>query len=187
MINPIKSNSTAYHHMTKEKEALSNKSHITHNQRSDTLEIGRFEHIDNVTYSRPAPNRVDVKEVDKLWEATEKATQHLRDLVEKLILNQGKATSLSEDDSITIDSKTRAEAKKAISEDGEWGVKAVSSRIVAFAKAISGGDKSKFEEIKSAIDAGFNEAERILGGALPEISQKTYDEVMSQLNQWANE
>ncbi len=188
MINPLCSNDTAANYMRKERNCVLKESETVQNQKNDTLEIGTSKHIGNLTYSKPIAKKPDANEIQKLWETTDKATQAIRDLVEKLILNQRKNSGVAENDSaITIDAKTKAEANKAISENGVWGVKAVSSRIVAFAKAISGGDKSRLDEIKSAIEAGFTEAERILGGALPEISQKTYNEVMKQLDQWANE
>jgi hypothetical protein len=78
-------------------------------------------------------------------------------------------------------------AKEAISEDGEFGVKAVSNRLVDFAIAISGGDKSKLSELVAAIDEGFAAARKALGGELPEICRQTYDETMRKLNAWANE
>lgn len=87
---------------------------------------------------------------------------------------------------LIADEKTRAKAAEAISENGEWGVEAVSDRLVAFAKAISGNDKTKVGELKAAIAEGFKEAERILGGKLPEISQKTYEETMRKLDEWSS-
>lgn len=63
----------------------------------------------------------------------------------------------------------------------------VSDRIVEFAKAISGGDKSKIDTLRDAIEKGFAEAARVLGGELPEVSQKTYDLVMQKLDTWAQE
>lgn len=74
-----------------------------------------------------------------------------------------------------------------IAEDGPLGVETTSGKIVDFAKALSGGDKGKLEELKGAIEKGFNEAKRILGGTLPEISQKTYDSIMDKLSAWENE
>ena len=75
----------------------------------------------------------------------------------------------------------------AIAEDGEFGVNAVSDRIVAFAIAISGGDKSKLNTLKAAIDEGFQAVKDIMGGALPDISSKTYDEIMRKLDEWADD
>ena len=61
-----------------------------------------------------------------------------------------------------------------------------SDTIVYFAKAISGGNKSKLDKLIAAIDKGFSEAGKALGG-LPEISMKTYDRIMEKLDVWKNE
>lgn len=86
---------------------------------------------------------------------------------------------------VAIDPETRAEAQALISEDGYWGVEKTSARIVEFAIAGAGGDTTRLEEIKAAIDNGFGMAAETLGGSLPEISTKTYDAVMEKLDQWA--
>lgn len=79
----------------------------------------------------------------------------------------------------------RLAAQQAISEDGEWGVKNTANRILDFAKALSGGDPSKIEYLRAAVEKGFKEAEKTWGGKLPEISQKTYDRVMQGFDDWA--
>lgn len=86
-----------------------------------------------------------------------------------------------------MDAQTIAEAKQAISENGEYGIKAVSGRIVNFAIAASGGDKSKLEELKAAIDKGFEEAKKAFGGQLPDICSQTYDEIMKKLDDWSKQ
>lgn len=141
-----------------------------------------------VTYDRPRPKNVDSSEIERLIGETEQSYQALRDLIERLISRQGKSYKdlLAGKDTLFIDDEARAEAKLAISEDGPLGIKAVSDRLVDFAIAASGNDKGKIGEIKNAIAKGFKEAERILGGALPDISQKTYDETMRKLDEWAN-
>ena len=60
-----------------------------------------------------------------------------------------------------------------------------SDRLVDFAKALTGGDSSKIESMRSAIKKGFEEAKKLWGGELPEISQKTYDATMKKLDEWA--
>ena len=72
-----------------------------------------------------------------------------------------------------------------ISEDGPFGVKAVSDRIVDFAIAVSGNDTSKLGELKAAIDKGFEKARDAFGGTLPDICNRTYDEAMRKLDEWA--
>ncbi len=187
MINPISSGSMTYTNIKNEKRYDSRNNPNNQEQTSDRVEIDSHKNKpDFVTYTKSAAKKPSAEEIEKLWEESEKATQVLRDLVEKLIMNQEKKARNS-GNFVTIDSETRAEAQRAVSEDGEWGVKAVSSRIVAFAKAICGGDKSKIGEIKNAIEKGFSEAERMLGGSLPEISHRTHDEIMRELDEWAKE
>lgn len=125
--------------------------------------------------------------IDQLKRDSEKAYSHLRQLVESLLQRQGKTLKLIDpDEIIKVDDAARAEANELIGENGPLGVEATSDRIVKFAKAISGGDKSKLDTLKKAIDQGFKEAEKILG-KLPEISQKTYDRIMEKLGEWEEE
>lgn len=88
---------------------------------------------------------------------------------------------------LELDELTRAEAQALIGEGGELSPENVSERIVVFAKAVSGGDKGKFEQLKSAIEEGFSRAAAALGGELPEICQTTYNLVMKKLNRWLEE
>lgn len=76
-------------------------------------------------------------------------------------------------------------AQQAISEDGEWGVSKTAERILDFAKALSGGDPSKIETLRAAVEKGFKEAESTWGGKLPDICQQTYDKVMKGFDDWA--
>lgn len=140
------------------------------------------------TYSKPAAKGLNADEINRLKEESQKAFSSLRQLVEGLLTRQGKKFNdvLSGKEILLVDEETRAAAAQMISEDGELGVKAVSERIVSFAKAISGDDRSKAEELRNSIIKGFKEAEKVWGGKLPEISQKTYDEVMKQLDEWEN-
>lgn len=125
--------------------------------------------------------------IDQLKRDSEKAYATLRQIVNDLLRRQGKSLDiLQDDDVVKVDETARLEAKELIGENGPLGVEATSDRIVNFAKAISGGDKSKLAELKKAIDAGFKEVEGMLG-ELPEISRKTYDRIMEKLDAWENE
>lgn len=86
-----------------------------------------------------------------------------------------------------VDEETLLEAQAAVEEGGPFSPENVSDRIVEFAKAISSGNKSKFELLKGAIEEGFGAAAKALGGELPEISRKTYDLVMEKLDKWVEE
>jgi hypothetical protein len=76
-------------------------------------------------------------------------------------------------------------AQEQISENGYWGVEQTSERLFSFAKALTGGDPSKIQLMRDAIDKGFEAAERQWGDKLPEISQKTYEATMKKIDEWA--
>lgn len=136
-------------------------------------------------------NRYDSIEIDKLQKSVDDRLSSLRETVRAMIEKQGyhfNDPKLSSGEAkVEIDSETAAKAKSEISDDGYWGVKQTSERIIEFAKNISGGDASKLETLKGAIKEGFEAAKKAFGGELPEISQKTYDAVMEGLDKWAEE
>lgn len=129
----------------------------------------------------------DKLSIEKLKKESENVYDQLKNMVEKMLKDQGKTFNLLRPgDSVKIDEATRAEAKLLIGDKGPLGIEAMSDKIVDFAKAISGGDKEKLNTLIGAIEKGFKEAQRILG-TLPDISQKTYDKIMEKLEIWKNE
>jgi len=122
----------------------------------------------------------NMKTVALLKKDMEKSYSNLKKLINDLILKQNslnkKTTNPRKEVSVN--------AKKEIQEGGRFSPENLSDNIVDFAKNISGGNKSKFKELKNAIIKGFKEAEKILGGELPEISNKTYDLVMEKMEDW---
>ncbi len=117
--------------------------------------------------------------------------QQLLDIVHKMMGKQAKnygiANSDNPDDSIwsflakgdfTVDAATKAQAQEDISENGYWGVKQTSERILDFAKALAGDDPDKLERMRAAFEKGYAQAEKTWGGKLPDISEQTYSAVM---------
>lgn len=147
-----------------------------------------------VTYSNIAKGKkASASEIESLKAQANQATENLRRLVEQLILKQSKGYKPAidtENKEPILSQGTLSEIEQAqldISEDGQWGVEAVSDRLVNFAISVSGGDKSKFAELVGAIDKGFAAAREAWGGKLPDISNKTYEATMQKLEAWANE
>ncbi|WP_028307511.1 hypothetical protein [Desulfitibacter alkalitolerans] len=133
---------------------------------------------ENITYGKPA--KYDQVSIQRLKNESEKAYETLRRIVSELIRGQGRGDGqikAAEEESL------RNDAARLIADDGPLGAEAVSNRIVEFAVAISGGDKSKLDELKAAIKEGFRQVEELLGG-LPEVSQKTYGLIMEKLDKW---
>lgn len=131
------------------------------------------------TYTR------DTNTIAKLRMDTEKQTQQLKDIVEKLIIQQGE--KFQESGMIKIDPDTALKAQEEISEDGYWGIKQTSERLFDFAKALTGGDHSKAQAMKDAFIEGFKKAKEAWSGELPEISNKTYEATIKMFDEWIGE
>jgi molecular chaperone DnaK (HSP70) len=85
---------------------------------------------------------------------------------------------------LDIDEETRAQAQKDIAVDGYWGIEQTSERLVSFAMALTGGDRSKVDEMIEAVKKGYDAATEAWGGELPEISKQTLDTAISKLEAW---
>ena len=77
-------------------------------------------------------------------------------------------------------------AQEALSDDGYWGIKQTSDRMVSMAIALTGGDTDKADEMISAIEKGFKQATKSWGEDLPDICQKTLEETKKKMNDWKN-
>lgn len=136
---------------------------------------------------------VDKDQVQKMIEESNRQVESFRKLIEGLFKKQSETWQNANRGkplgellaNMEIDEATRKKAQEDISEDGYYGVKQTSQRILDFAKAISGGDPSKAEDMRKAIQKGFGAAEKEWGGKMPEITQQTYDAVMKGIDEWA--
>ena len=137
--------------------------------------------------------------VEQLKADQEANKQRLLDMVHDTLsgqLSAFQAANGNDEDSIwrflasgkfTVSAAAKEEAQKAISEDGFYGVKQTSDRILEMAKALTGGDPDKIEAMRDAFKKGYSQATKSWGQALPDISQKTYDAVMEGFDNWAKE
>lgn len=136
----------------------------------------------------------DMNLVNKMKADADARTAQLRSLVEKMMAGQadayGKANdiwSFLREGNFTVDAATKKQAQADIAEDGYWGVNQTSDRIIDFAKALTGGDPDKIEDMRAAFEKGFKKAGKTWGGDLPDISQRTYKAVMEKFDQMAEE
>ena len=116
----------------------------------------------------------------------------MTDLVHKMMSQQGVAIGKSDDmwrflasGKFTVDAATKAQAQKDIADDGYWGVSQTSQRIFDMAKALTGGDAGKMEEMRKAFEKGFKMATGTWGKKLPDISQRTYDATQKLFDDYA--
>lgn len=127
----------------------------------------------------------DAKLIAKMKADADAKTAQLQSLVEKMMTKQsntyGKANdiwSFLSKGNFKVDPATKAKAQADIAEDGYWGVSQTSQRILDFATALTGGDPSKIDKMRSAFEKGYKQAEKTWGGNLPDISKKTYQAVL---------
>lgn len=147
--------------------------------------------------STKAEKKTYVKDTDtiaKMKAEAEEKTAQFRELVQKLISKQASTSEIADaiwrrfaNGDFTATEDTIAQAKKDIAEDGYWGVAQTSQRIFDFAKALSGGDPEKMDEMLEAFKKGYNQATKSWGKELPDISSKTYDAVMKKFDDYKNE
>lgn len=130
--------------------------------------------------------------VEQMKSSLEASQQKLFDMVNELLSKQGMSVTLGQgswkilsEGNFQVDKETKAAAQEAISEDGEWGVKQTSQRLVDFAKALTGGDTSMVETMRDAFIKGYEAAAKSWGGVLPDICQQTYDATMKLFDEWA--
>lgn len=126
----------------------------------------------------------------------EERQKKLFDIVRNSMKGQGNSFALASNDSmwrfladgkVAVDEVTRKKAQEDISEDGYWGVKKTSDRIIDFAKALTGGDASKIGQMRDAFEKGFRQATKTWGKELPSISKDTYKAVMDKFDAWEKE
>jgi ubiquitin len=111
----------------------------------------------------------------------------LRGLVLSMFKEQGIEYKIPVGDSeINLETITPEEAGELVADDGYFGVEKTAERIFNFAVGIAGGDVSRLDAIKEGLNQGFQAAEDVFGGTLPDISYETYDAVISKLDEWAD-
>lgn len=82
-----------------------------------------------------------------------------------------------------ITDMTPDEAKALVSEDGYFGVTQTSARLSDFVLSGGGDSVEKLKAGREGIINGFNEAEKMWGGKLPDISYQTLDKTLSKIDE----
>lgn len=169
----------------------------TTEESKDTSEKKESGVVYEPTTSTAAPAKTytqNTELVKKMKADAEAHTQQLQNIVQQLMTKQGQTFSVANDmwqflasGKFEVDEATKLQAQEDVSEDGYWGVKQTSGRILDFATALTGGDPSKIEDMRAAFEKGYKQAEKTWGGELPEISKQTYDAVMAGFDKMAED
>lgn len=190
-IDRISNVKTGYESSTSKVSEGQQRTQETIDKNSDTVDTAAVYNKDAGTSDSSKVYKRDTATINRLLEEAQQRQQTLRDLVEKMLLKQGQTLEASEDiysllreGKVEVDSETRLQAQRDIAEDGYWGVEQTALRLVSFAKALTGGDSSKAEEMISAVKKGFDQATKAWGGDLPSISKDTIDRAIKELEDW---
>ena len=81
---------------------------------------------------------------------------------------------------------TQDEAKHLISEDGFFGVTQTSNRVSGFVFNFAGDDLELLQKGRDGIVQGFEDAKKLFGGELPEISYKTQERTLALIDEKIN-
>ena len=81
-----------------------------------------------------------------------------------------------------IQELTQDEAKALIAEDGFFGVAKTSDRLADFVLAGAGDDVEKLKAGREGILRGYNQAEKMWGGNLPDISKETLEKALEKVD-----
>lgn len=134
----------------------------------DTFE--RSESFEKLTYSKSeidskTKNVSENEEVNRLIEENERKQEEFKKLIQSLIAEQGESYNMVLFyRKLDVSPEVVEKAKESISDGGEYSVDSVAANIINMAKALSGGDSSKINELKEGFLKGFKEAEKAWGG-----------------------
>ena len=153
-----------------------------------------YEHSAETTDSAKKTYKPNTSVINQLKADAEARTSQLRSLVEQMMSKQSTAYGQANDiwqflrsGNYKVDPATRLQAQQDIAEDGYWGVKQTSDRILSFATALTGGDPDKVDDMRAALEKGYKQAEKKWGGNLPRSCQQTYDAVLSGFDKMAED
>lgn len=193
-INGVNSNAYETYPVTQQDQQV-NKTAEENKDTSEKKDNGVvYEPTDN-TVNTARTYKPNTELVNKMKADAAAHTQQLQNIVQQLMTKQGQTFSIANGDmwkflasgKFEVDEATKLQAQQDVSEDGYWGVKQTSNRILDFATALTGGDPSKIEDMRKAFEKGYKMAEDTWGGELPDISKQTYDAVMKGFDKMAED
>ncbi|RXJ89060.1 hydrogenase-4 component G [Arcobacter sp. CECT 8983] len=74
------------------------------------------------------------------------------------------------------------EAKELVADEGFFGINKTSQRVSSFVIDLAGNDVEALKEARKGIVQGFEEAEKMWGGKLPDISYETQEKTLDMID-----
>ena len=169
--------------------AHANKTH-NHNKKNLANDVWKPP-VDTFTPSANIRGAADPAKLDQLWRDTDHAIEAVRKLLSSALGKNdasGQGFWAIRAGGIKLSEADRAQAQQLISEDGFFGVKQTTDRIMAFAKAMvgEGASDKQIENMRAAVQKGFDEVAKMFGGfdKLPQVTKDTHAAIMSAFDAW---
>ena len=144
------------------------------------------------TYTATIRGAANPAAVDRLWSETNHAADALRKLVQSMLGNSDASGqgfwAIRAGGRFQLSEADRAQAQQMVGEDGFFGVKQTTDRIMGFAKALvgDGASEEQIEKMRAAVQKGFDIVARMFGGfdKLPQVSRDTHAAIMQAFDDW---
>ena len=143
------------------------------------------------TFTRSVEGAANPAEIQRLWNETDHMANAIRTLVSAALGSAngtGQGFWANRSVNINLSEADRAKAQELISEEGFFGVKQTTDRIMSFAKALvgEGASEKQIENMRAAVQKGFDQVAKMFGGfdKLPQVTRDTYDAIMKAFDQW---
>lgn len=156
----------------------------------EKVELGQRQLDEAQTYGDPRKTAAkDKPDLQSMLDESNRKVDEFMQLLGGMVEKQGLEWSklVSGEQKLSADAETIAKAKEAVSEDGEFGVRKTAERILTFAKMGIGDDPEKLATFRKAVEKGFDDAAKMLGGKLPQISEDTRKVIMAEFDRWEKE
>jgi len=148
--------------------------------------------VDTFTPSQSMFNRAaDPAAAKQLWSETNHAIDAVRKLISSALSANdptGQGFWANRAANIKLSEADRAQAQQLVSEDGFFGVKQTTDRLIGFAKAMvgEGASDAQIEKMRAAVQKGFDEVAKMFGGfdKLPQVTKDTHAAVMQAFDSW---
>ena len=141
----------------------------------------------NAQYVLFAMNASSVNEGNTLTQATLSGNQQeVLDFLSGKEIQSGMSLKNIGYEGKPITELTQDEAKDLVSENGFFGVTQTSDRVANFVFSFAGDDLELLQKGREGIVQGFEEAKKMFGGELPEISYKTQERTLALLDEKIN-
>ena len=141
----------------------------------------------NAQYVLFAMNASSVNEGNTLTQATLSGNQQeVLDFLSGKEIQSGMSLKNIGYEGKPITELTQDEAKDLVGENGFFGVTQTSDRVANFVFSFAGDDLELLQKGREGIVQGFEEAKKMFGGELPEISYKTQERTLALLDEKIN-